>query len=82
MHLWARDEGIERLGRKEVVFWNAAAAIEGRRGRVGAIDALEIRDGRTRRRRNVRGMVALCRGIAVRGEHKFKRSRSRRTVDD
>ena len=57
VHLCARDEGIERLGRKEGVFWKAAAAIEGRKGRAGTNCDVEMRDGRTRRRRNVRGMA-------------------------
>jgi hypothetical protein len=62
VHLFARVEGTGRAARAEVAFWKAVTAMEGRADRTDANCVAAKTDGRTRRRRNVRGMAGAVLG--------------------
>lgn len=59
VHLCARDAGVGRRSGIIEEFGRAVAAIEGRTGRRADNGDCTRSDGRTRRRRNVRGMAGV-----------------------
>ena len=63
VHFWARDDGVGRTAKVGEAVWKAVAAIEGRIDRTGTREVKEKADGRTRRRRNVRGIVGGVVGL-------------------
>lgn len=57
VHLCARDAGIGCFTKAEEAFWKIAVAIDGRNDCFGAANGVASTEGRTSRRRNVRGIV-------------------------